>query len=109
MKKEIILLLLTVMLALTGCGKSEITCDADEIMLYSWAGDGAELLFHDNKASLLIESGELSTLIEGVCVFDDSQMVIADSSGSFSFGYTLGGKTLTLGYDGASLTLIRES
>ena len=112
--KSSLLLILTITLLLTlqGCGKTAINNEADEIKLYSWVYSGEQgisstLEFHDDEASLNIVNDSEKCLIKGLCVFSENKLVIIDTKlqKEFAFEFELYGREIILKYGDKTINL----
>ena len=101
-----LLLIFSIVLTLTSCGKQVINCNADEIKLFSWSFNGeqglsANLEFENDNAVLTIDNNDKHCTIGGLCIIGENSLLIADNSlqKDFLFDYKLSGTELTLFYD----------
>lgn len=92
--------LICAVLFFSGCGADVVNDQFDEIRLYSWETQNGEIYsrleFDGDNAVLTIVSPDSETEITGICLTDDSRLVIFDDTDEYCFGYTLAGKALTL-------------
>ena len=113
LKRIIAVLVAAFVLLLSGCGKNVVNDQSDEIRLSSWEAQSGKLTaclsFDGDRAELNIVSPDDSTQITGLCLFDDSRLLIIDETKTYSFGYTLSGKTLTLRNDYGNVNFVKSS
>ena len=108
----LLILTITLLLTLQGCGKTAINNEADEIKLYSWVYSGEQgisstLEFHDDEASLTIVNDSEKCLIKGLCVFGENRFVIIDTElqKEFAFEFELSGREISLKHGGETINL----
>lgn len=100
------------LLLLAGCGAPAVNSNSDEIRLSSWSFDSptadAELSFSEDSAVLTLNNGVTSASISGLCLIDDSRLVILAEDDEYIFDYKLAGKTLTLSNGSGECSLIAD-
>lgn len=98
---------------LSSCTKI-VKCNSDELKASSWVGETAGKtavtleFFEDNTAQLTISGdADNSCKIGGVCIADESTLLISDKSmaRTISIEYRVYGKRLELSYMGGTLIL----
>ncbi len=96
----------------SGCEKV-IKSTSDEIKGHAWsAAEGtvtSHLDFDGDTARLTVSSNDESTSIEGLCVIDDSRLMILGEHDEYIFEYKLAGKTMTLIFDGREKLFTADS
>lgn len=115
-KAVIFSLILIISVLFSGCGKTVINCDADEIKLYKWEYSGEQglvstLEFEEDNAVLTVKNGDEYCKIDGLCVFGENSFVIIDNiiKREFPFKYELSGTELNLEYNGNYISFAKNN
>lgn len=101
------------MLLLCGC-RTVIQEPYEEIRRFDWRceldnGDVAELCFDGSDARLSAKGDGLDIDICGLCVADDSALIICDKASgiNYRFAYVLHGDRVELSYDDVKLEFLK--